>query len=456
MRRRRRPHKACKLRAAHLLLGVTCLSLGLLGCNLRTVLLSTTTTTTTTVQQQQQHAPGSQYSLSFRRPNGKWKNPLKKVNHISAADLADLPLLPSGRDSAATTTTSTTGKEFVLDLLQAAGITKVDASIREALPTWERFASLYGNDTAPVVVGRDTCRDATERRPAVAGLFNTGTTALAVYLRENILSATNTNTNTNTNHKDTAVPWGKHRLWSLRHAFWPPAARATNDTATTSALHDHAHDKILPIVIVRDPFSWMQSMCTSPYKASWPHAAAHCPNLVAHAADVALAASPQPPQPPVHLGDPIPVVLVAQQQRRFRSLLHLWVEWYTEYVDAAFTHEPCLLVRFEDMLIRPDAVVAAIRTCFLPQGLHTAAPPPAAASVAFTYVVAPVKWDQAYLKPQSGMVSALIKYGNGYDRLTNLTAADVAFARQVLAPGTPGGRLMALFHYSLPWDVAEG
>jgi hypothetical protein len=439
-----------------LLLGVACLSLGLLGCNLRTVLLSATTVQQ---QQQQQHAPGSQYSLSFRRPNGKWKNPLKQVNHISAADLVDLQLPPGdGADRSLTTvrkttstTTTTTGKEFILDLLQAAGITEVDASILQALPTWERFASLYGNDVAPVVVG--TCRaDANPQRPAVAGLFNTGTTALEVYLRENILS------NTNRHTKDTAVPWGKHRLWSLRHAFWPSRA---NDTSS-SRIHAHENkDDILPIVIVRDPFSWMQSMCTSPYKASWPHAAAHCPNLVANAADVA---SPQK-QPPIRLGDPIPVVLVAQHQRSFRSLLHLWVEWYTEYVDALeLENEPRLLVRFEDMLIRPDAVVAHIRTC-LQQGSssHTVsanAPVPAAAGVAhkassFTYVVAPVKWDQKYLKPQSGMVSALIKYGNGHDRLSNLTAADVAFATEVLAPGTTGGRLMALFHYSLPWEVEE-
>jgi hypothetical protein len=190
-------------------------------------------------------------------------------------------------------------------------------------------------------------------------------------------------------------------------------------------------------------------MCTSPYKAKWPHTAAHCPNLVANAADVdAFGASPPHQQQQTVLGSPIPVVLVAQQQRSFRSLLHLWVEWYTEYLDS---HEPRLMVRFEDMLIRPDAVVAHIRSCLGSSSKHVAGKENEPKPKPFTYVVAPIKWDQKHLKPQSGMVSAIIKYGNGWDRLSNLTAADLALATEVLASGA-GGRLMSLFHYSLPFE----
>ena len=47
--------------------------------------------------------------------------------------------------------------------------------------------------------------------------------------------------------------------------------------------------------------------------------------------------------------------------RHWHSLLHVWNEWYHEYVfDAKF---PRLIVRFEDLLFHTPAVVEQIRQC---------------------------------------------------------------------------------------------
>ena len=191
-------------------------------------------------------------------------------------------------------------------------------------------------------------------------------------------------------------------------------------------------DHVVPIVIIRDPFTWMQSMCTSPYKAEWSHATIHCPNLVSNADDAARF-------PNVSIGDRIPATLTAQKQRTFPTLLDLWIEWYAEYLTSDL---PRLMVRFEDVLIRPDAVVDQVRECFALERRQKD----------FVYVVGPIKWDQKYVKKQSSMVSAIIKYGNGIDRFRNMTAQDMAVAQERMEEGH-GKRLSSLFHYFVNLDT---
>ena len=323
-----------------------------------------------------------------------------------------------------------TQKDYMLDLLAAAGVTEMEYPVVQALPTWASFARLYGNDTAaPVVVGLDTCRQLSQEQGqlhvGVAGMFNTGTTTLDLYLRENLPLPTHGDQRGGFNQ---GVPWGKHRLWSLRRDFMPKGAEISNDIV------------VVPIVIIRDPFTWMQSMCTSPYKAQWAHdTSIHCPNLVATFADV----SADTVRNVTAVGQAIPAVLTAQKQRQFATLLDLWIEWYQEYLESP---EPRIMVRFEDVLIRPDAVVREIQQClqlpFKQQGNE---------NDLFVYVVGAMKWDQKYVKTQSSMVSALIKYGNGWDRVRNMTTADLDYAKQKLSTGA-GRTLSQLFHYHYEWD----
>lgn len=339
-------------------------------------------------------------------------------------------------------------KYYILDLLAATGITSIESQVVARLPSLEQFGALYGTSSPsdpPVVVGMETCHDflqqahhgSNNNRAAaaavqqqeqpfyvgVAGMFNSGTTSMEMYLRENLVLGSFPNQL----DYDKGVPWGKHRLWSIRHDYM-------------AADHVDKMDRVFPIVIIRDPFSWMASMCTSPYKAKWPHAPIHCPNLVANADDVALSTTNEEEEnekvTTTTPGRAIPVVLTAQRQRSFASLLDLWIQWYGEYLDS---HAPRLMVRFEDVLIRPDAVVDQIRQCLqlVPRQQQD-----------FVYAVGALKWDQKYVKKQSSLVSAIIKYGNGLDRLRNLTAADLELAKQELSAGL-GGRLVSEFKYSI-------
>ena len=130
-----------------------------------------------------QHRKGRQYELSFRRPNGKWKNPIKSFSSITVDDLRDLelPLLVNPSE------TDTSQKDFVLDLMAASGVTELDYRVVEALPTWDKFASIYGPNQSPIVVGVENCekmrklKEEKELHVGIAGMFNTGTTTLDLY-----------------------------------------------------------------------------------------------------------------------------------------------------------------------------------------------------------------------------------------------------------------------------------
>jgi hypothetical protein len=55
---------------------------------------------------------------------------------------------------------------------------------------------------------------------------------------------------------------------------------------SNTAGHDKRVNKtnVMPIVVVRDPYSWMQSMCKHKYASEWQHFE-RCPNLVPSAMD---------------------------------------------------------------------------------------------------------------------------------------------------------------------------
>jgi len=142
------------------------------------------------------------------------------------------------------------GRERLVDILHDAGIDEIDPEAIAFLPKWSSVKKLYGD--RPVVLGLERCEEfRREADPAdisvgTAGMFNTGTNPMAMYVSNNCKLPTN--------KKDKAggtrwqVPWGKHRLAS--------------EKLTNTAGHEAKTNKtnVLPIVMVRDPYSWMQSM----------------------------------------------------------------------------------------------------------------------------------------------------------------------------------------------------
>jgi len=113
------------------------------------------------------------------------------------------------------------------------------------------------------------------------------------------------------------VPWGKHML----------ASRKWNNTAG----HDTHVNKtnVLPTILIRDPYTWAQSMCKHPYAAQWEHTKDHCPNLVVVDDDGQSSVQ-------VSIGYP-------GQKATWDSLVHLWSDWYNQYLTADY---PKLLVRY--------------------------------------------------------------------------------------------------------------
>lgn len=142
------------------------------------------------------------------------------------------------------------GRERLVDILLEAGIDDIASEAIAVLPKWSSVSKLYGDK--PVILGLERCEefrmqtDPTDASIGTAGMFNTGTNPMSMYISNNMKMPNN--------RKDRAggtrwqVPWGKHRLAS--------------EKLTNTAAHDAKVNKtnVLPVVMVRDPYNWLQSM----------------------------------------------------------------------------------------------------------------------------------------------------------------------------------------------------
>lgn len=146
-------------------------------------------------------------------------------------------------------------------------------------------------------------------------------------------------------------------------------------------IHENRNNSsILPIVLVREPWTWLQSMCRNSYAARWYHVEGeHCPNFVPNHVErdwfrksrrfafnhfdkdpiatqnVAVKAGFQLDM------DVIPLFVAFSSGRVwYKSLIHLWKDWYQDYFDAPF---PRIIVRLEDLVFHPYEVVSSICRC---------------------------------------------------------------------------------------------
>ena len=321
-------------------------------------------------------------------------------------------------DSELSLVEATRGRESIVSILKDAGIIEMSPSDVSKLPTSSNVAHLYGS--TPIILGLDRCEEFRRRVPVqnrfvgVAGMFNSGSTAFGISLQANCHFPNRRSKDySNDLVKDVGgmlnqVPWAKHKdaRWKYNFTIQP----------------DIPKDNVLPIVLVRDPYFWMQSMCKQGYGAHWNHNPdQHCPNLVPNnydrrrfkglrnATSVRVWMGPGPRKGP-----------------SWDSLVHLWNDWYDSYVLADF---PRLLVRFEDTLFHGKEVMAQVCQCAGAQS-----------SSRFRYVVDEAKFDHRHA--QNNMVSAMIKYGTDKRRFYNMTEEDLRFAPQFLSP-----KLMKMFQY---------
>jgi len=211
------------------------------------------------------------------------------------------------------------------------------------------------------------------------------------------------------------VPWGKHSpAWYRgRHvaAKWGEGV---------------VQSDVLPIVVVKDPLSWMGSMCRHKYATNWPHSPNHCPNLVPNDVDRKVRG--------FHADGSIPV-RVRYNKTHFTehsTLAGLWNDWYGAYYNATY---PRLIVRFEDLLFHPEYVMGEICKCG-----------GAELNTNFRITTGNAKPELGpHVGTTSGMVAAIVRYGNAELRLNNFTNDDLEFAQSNLHP-----ELMAKFHYTVP------
>ncbi|KAL7496055.1 hypothetical protein ACHAWT_006345 [Skeletonema menzelii] len=291
------------------------------------------------------------------------------------------------------------------------------------LPSLTEIQSLYG--TKPYIVGLDTCqayRDAVDpefRLIGPAGLFNSATNLLAQLLRANCINNARLKTKKYKRANDAPMgvkiqaPWGKHNpvSWRLHH-------EAKVGGAGTK------QEDFLPIVMIKDPLTWMASMCRHPYEARWRHYPEHCPNLVANKFDKGKTFGEIIPIfvkfATKHFGDePLP----DPKNRTFvqyDSLLELWNRWYTEWMAADF---PRLMVRFEDLLFHAEVTITQICDC----AGGTMRP-------RFRYVEDSAKGDSGPHAGSAGFLASLVTYGNSTKRMKDILTdeADYEFAKENL------------------------
>lgn len=314
-------------------------------------------------------------------------------------------------------------REPILAILRDAGIDD-DLELSEllTLPTWKQVENMYGSQ--PVIVGlhESSCQDFRAKVPlpeqrflGVSGMFNSGSTAFGISLQANCRFPNHPQNMSNDVIQDSngmldQVPWAKHKM----------ATEKYNHT-----IHNGIpKDTVLPIVLVRDPFYWMHSMCKQGYGARWDHISdKHCPNLVPNDFDrQRFKRLEKSESVSVWMGKN------AKVGPSWPSLVHYWNAWYRSYVQADF---PRLMIRFEDTLFHGRQVMKQVCECGGGELVATDR---------HFYLLDEAKWQHKHA--QNNMISAMIKYGTDAGRYRNMTNDDLDFARRHLDPS-----LLDLFHY---------
>jgi hypothetical protein len=257
---------------------------------------------------------------------------------------------------------------------------------------------------------------------AIAGNFNSGTTAFGLSLQANCRFSNHQKTNENDPYSNdvvshvngmlSQVPWAKHKM-----AFY-----RDNHTILASI----PKQNVLPIVLIRDPYFWMQSMCKQGYGVRWDHQEQHCPNLIPNEYDWKRFGKKWTRQN-INMTS-IKVWMGANPQTGpcWDSLVHYWNAWYESYINVDW---PRLIIRFEDTLFHPKQVMQVVCQC---GGGELVEP--------FQYLIDKAKWNHKHA--QNNMITAMIKYGSGHGRFHNMTTEDMTFAQKKLNP-----RLIKTFQY---------
>jgi hypothetical protein len=314
-----------------------------------------------------------------------------------------------------TTTTAMTigearqGRERIISILEKdLGIQKLTVPEILTLPKWYQVEELYGDK--PVILGLETCQKfqsqvpSAKRHIGVAGIFNSGTTAFGLSLQANCRYPNRVNNPSlsddivsNVHGMLNQVPWAKHKMADERNSH--------------TILETIPKDHVLPVVLVRDPYYWLQSMCRQGYGVRWDHnSKKHCPNLVPNAFDKGRF-------PKLQNASSVPVWMGASMETgpTWDSLVHYWNNWYGSYYKNDF---PRLLIRFEDTLFHAEQVMKHVCQCG--GGIYAGNDE---SENMFRPIVDEAKWSHKH--SQNNLVSAIIKYGTDATRYRQMPPEDL-------------------------------
>jgi hypothetical protein len=318
-------------------------------------------------------------------------------------------------------------------------------ALANKLPTWETVSRRLGGE-APVIVGLDTCAKyqslvpPIERLMGVSGIFATGTNLLASLLVANC-------------HND--VRWraglGAGVRWQVNWGKHSPARFRLENKLDEGLVNEN----YLPVVTIRHPYSWMQSLCRQRYSTHWFHSSQeHCPNLVPNDIDrkwynFTMAYGRRG----VHslFNDPwlrdnlldtanftldssvVPVRVRYKSGTLYHeSLAAVWNEWYRESYDAEY---PRIIVRLEDLVFHAKEVVTKVCECFGGKMDRD-----------FLYVTKTAKVGDANIHGSDR--TDLFKWFTRWhleDRVRNMTREDQEYAREHLDQ-----ELLKQFQYGTP------
>ncbi|KAG7373880.1 hypothetical protein IV203_012975 [Nitzschia inconspicua] len=327
----------------------------------------------------------------------------------------------------------------ILDILQQAGllIQELDQETIDLLPTWSQVQQLYG--TEPRIIGLETCaafRDSVDPRIrffGVAGTFNSGTNLVAELMSKNCQITERMEVFGNESKGIRwQVPWGKH---------YPASFRGQHGTRTDK---DVPYQNSLPLVSIREPYMWLQSMCRHHYEMRWPHDESHCPNIIATEEEIrdfpwlsSLYLDPHN-KTRERMEYLVPINIKFQDRRIiYKSLPHFWSEWYHLYLDADY---PRIMVRFEDLLFYGKEVTEKLCEC------GGGVPRPDRPNNRFVHISESAKLGtRAHGNQKTNLLGAIIKYGKLDHRLKNMTDSDIQAARKYF-----DDEVMTIFGYHHP------
>lgn len=279
------------------------------------------------------------------------------------------------------------------------------------LPKWKQIVYLYGEK--PVVLGEETYppTNSSERHLPLqnstihlAGLYNAGTNAVKLALMDQF--------------PDLVIDDDE------KHS---PASVYLNNTSSN---HNHYS---LTIVVVRDPFRWMASMCKTNYDATWIRVFRHCPNLVPN---------PQDWQGPLHRSQTMLSklktysVAVDRYNSHYESLADMWTQWHLEYWNRRSSKKtPTLFVRYEDFVFHREAVMSEIAKRVHGTTIVT--------TETTTTTTVKYRMNSAKMHGSStNFVAAVIQYGTPRGRYHGMSTEDLRYAAKALDP-----QLLRMFHY---------